>query len=88
MPPLHLPTPPAPCPAPSSGCPCCGLQAWGLRGRAWLLLGVLAEKVQNSSSFHKAALFSANPPRVGMHFFQVIQQHVNGNGLSPRLREP
>lgn len=80
------PLPPAlrhPAAAPAAGS---GLAA--LQGRAWPLLGVLAGKVQSSTSFHKATLFSANPPRIGVHFFQVIQQHVNGKGLSPRLREP
>lgn len=43
-------------------------------------LAPLAEKLLSSSLLHKATLFSANPPRSGMHFFQMIQQHVNGKG--------
>lgn len=43
-------------------------------------LSSLAEKLPSSSLLHKATLFSANPPRSGTHFFQMIQQHVNGKG--------
>lgn len=47
---------------------------------AELNLASLAEKLPSSSLLHKATLFSANPPRSGTHFFQMIQQHVNGKG--------
>lgn len=45
--------------------------------------GVLAGKAQCSRPLHKAALFRTNPPRIGLHFCQVIHQHVNGKGWSP-----
>lgn len=53
-------------PTPGSRLPASG---WGFAGRAWLLLGVLAEKLQLCSSLHKAALFSASPPRAVRIFF-------------------
>lgn len=46
-------------------------------------VGVLAGKAQRSHPLHKAALFRTNPPRIGLHFCQVIHQHVNGKGWSP-----
>lgn len=55
----------------------------GGRGAAWLRCGVLAGKAQRSRPLHKAALFRTNPPRIGLHFCQVIHQHVNGKGWSP-----
>lgn len=45
--------------------------------------GVLAGKAQRGRPLHKAALFRTNPPRIGLHFCQVIHQHVNGKGWSP-----
>lgn len=55
----------------------------GGRGAAWLRCGVLAGKAQRIRPLHKAALFRTNPPRIGLHFCQVIHQHVNGKGWSP-----
>lgn len=43
-------------------------------------LGFSTSKLLSSSLLHKATLFSANPPRSGMNFFQMIQRHVNGKG--------
>lgn len=56
--------PPARPPAPAAGL--------GLAGPSW---AGLVES--GNGSPHKAALFSANPPRP-VHFFHMIQQHVNG----------
>lgn len=75
-----------PCPASSSQAllraPSAALVPGG-RGAAWLHCGVLAGKAQHSRPLHKAALFRTNPPRIGLHFCQVIHQHVNGKGWSP-----
>lgn len=58
---------------------------WFLAGAEQLgcAAGVLAGKAQPSRPLHKAALFRTNPPRIGLHFCQVIHQHVNGKGWSP-----
>ena len=67
-----------PCSLPSS-------LLWFLAGTEQLgcAAGVLAGKAQRSHPLHKAALFRTNPPRIGLHFCQVIHQHVNGKGWSP-----
>lgn len=65
----------APFQAPSASCP--GL---GFAGLSLAPARVLGGEIAKQQFLHKAALFSANPPRSGMHFFQMIQQHVNGKG--------
>lgn len=67
VPSVPLQAPSASCPARSCSCPCSG-SGWGCAGLSLALPWVLAEKMQSCTSLHKAALFSANPPRVGAFF--------------------